>query len=581
MPQPSSPTRSSPPQPAAPPPLSPEDAATEVGHALNKVLNGYRFYSEGHASLVDFQQRLHEAVRRYHDVTGQAAVLHVRSSALLLGEVTLVESASAKDSVTRPLFLEGVQEILLQPGLELGELCAFLGMWHRALQRTLPPEHDFYTLFWEHGLEDIELVVAEVPSAQDGNPETARDEALLAEREEQLFSELTRKQAGGGGRRRPVGHDEWLARLEAEVLAPVSAKDLLRGSAPAVAGTNEAEVAELRAGLERERGGEGVLERSLRTVWELMAVCREEERPALLGWAEELLMGLSAQGRWAELLQAVREMTRDARASGTRTPDLYALTRLFLHQEGLRLTLASATDRPGELAPVMALLDALPRDALQAGPELLFGLQAPAARAALAKLLVRRGVALGMLVARASALREVDLEWVHPLRESGPEAQPLTAALLAHPLPGVRVAVLSRLGPREVETHRSLVLKSLADAAPTVRGAALTLLVSHRVEAAVGPLVTRLESGLEPKERMAVLRALAELGGPIAAAALRAAFEREQDTELKAHCARCIGTLGDPRARPLLEAVAQKLFAPRALRQACREALAQLAPVGG
>jgi hypothetical protein len=533
-----------------------------VGHALSKVLNAYRFYAEGHATLVDFQQKLFEAVTRYHGATGQPAVLHVRSSALLLGEAVLLESASAKDSVTRPLFLEGVQEVLLQPGVTLDELRDFLGMWHRALQRALPPEHDFYTLFWERGFEDIELVVAEVPSAQEG-PDSAKDEALLAEREEQLFSELTRRQAGGSGRRRPVGHDEWLARLEAEVLAPVSAQDLVRTGAPAFAGTTEAEVAELRAALERERGGEGVL-----------------ERPELLGWAEELLTGLSAQGRWTELLQAVQEMTRDARASGTRTPDLYALTRLLLQREALRLTLASAAERSGELPRVMELLNALPRDALLAGPELLFALQAAGARAALAKLLVRRGVALGALVSRAASLREVDLEWVHPLRESGPEAQPLTAALLGHPVPGVRVAVLSRLGPREVEVHKAVLLKALADAAPTVRGAALALLVKLGVEASVGPLVARLDTALEAKERMAVLRALADLGGPAAAAALRAAFEREQDTELKAHCARCIGILGDPRARPLLEAVAQKLFAPRTLRQACREALARLAPVG-
>ncbi|QSQ22268.1 HEAT repeat domain-containing protein [Pyxidicoccus parkwayensis] len=580
MPAPSSQSRVVAPAPGAPPPLSPEDAATEVGHALSKVLNAYRFYAEGHASLVDFQQKFFESVTRYHGATGQPAVLHVRSSAVVLGEAVLLEATSAKDSVTRPLFLEGVQEVLLQPGVTLDELRDFLGMWHRALQRTLPPEHDFYTLFWERGFEDIELVVAEVPSTQEGGPDSARDEALLAEREEQLFSELTRRQAGGGGRRRPVGHDEWLARLEAEVLAPVSAQDLVRTGAPAFAGTTEAEVAELRAALERERGGDGVLERSLRMVWELLAVCREEERPELLGWAEELLTGLAAQGRWAELLQAVREMTRDARASGTRAPDLYALTRLFLQREGLRLTLASAAERSGELSRVMELLNALPRDALLAGPELLFALEVPAARAALVKLLVSRGVALGALVSRAASLREVDLEWVQPLRESGPEAQPLTAALLAHPTPGVRAAVMSRLGLREVEAHKSVLLKALSDAVPSVRGAALALVVRHGVEAAVGTLVSRLDTALDAKERMAVLRALADLGGPAAAAALRASFEREQDTELKAHCARCIGVLGDPRARPLLEAVAQKLFAPRALRQACREALAQLAPVG-
>jgi hypothetical protein len=189
-------------------------------------------------------------------------------------------------------------------------------------------------------------------------------------------------------------------------------------------------------------------------------------------------------------------------------------------------------------------------------------------------------VPLGPLVARVASLGEVDVEWLRALLEAGPEAQPLTAALLAHPLPAVRVAVLGRLGAREVEVHRVALLRLLADAAPPVRQAVLALLVQHQVEAAVGPLVNRLQAPLEAEERKAVLRALAELGGAAAAAALRQAFEREQDLELKAHCARCIGLLGDPRARPLLEAVAQKPFAPKVLKDACRRALTQLAPVG-
>ncbi|AKF87227.1 hypothetical protein MFUL124B02_39770 [Myxococcus fulvus 124B02] len=560
------------------PVLTAEEAATEVGHALNKVLGAYRFYAEGHAALAEVQQRLGECVSRYHAVTGEAVVLHIRSSALLLGDVVLVESASAKDSVTRPLFLEGVQEVLWQPGVEAEELGAFLSMWHRALQRTLPPEYDFYTWFWERGFEDIELVVAEVPaSAETG--ESAQTEAQLAEREEQLFADLTRRQSSGSGRRRPVGHDEWLARLEAEVLAPVSAQDLVRSGAPAFEGASDAEVAELRALLERERGGAGVHERSVWMVWGLLAVCREEERVALLGWMEELLSGLVSHGRWAELSQVVQGMTRDARASGARAPDLYAVTRLFF-LDAPRFALAQVTAQPGMLLRVLELLSALPRDALQGATDLLFELPAPEARGALAKLLVRRGVSLGVLVTRAASLGEKDLDWLQFLRESGPEAQPLTAALLAHPRSEVRTALLSRLHPRDIEPQRSALLRLLADPDAGVRGAALVLLVRHGVDAAVGPLVSRLEVKLEARERMAVLRALADLGGPLAGAALRTAFEREQDVELKAHCARCIGVLGDPRARPLLEAVASKLFAPRVLKQACREALAQLAPVG-
>jgi hypothetical protein len=552
---------------------SPEEATAEVGHALNKLLNAHRFYAEGHASLVEFQGKLWEAVRQYHAVVGPL-VLHVRSTTLSLGSTVLIEAQSVRDSSTRALFLEGVQQIVLQPGLEQEDLSAFVSLWNRALQRALPPEYDFYTLFWERGFEDIELVVAEVPAAVEANSQEAKDEALLAEREDKLFVELTRKQVGGGSRKRPVGHDEWLSRLEAEVLAPVSDEDLERTTG--FAGVSDAELAELKAALARP--AENLLERSLMAVWAMLGVCREEERPVLLGWAEELLTGLVAQGQWVELKRAVQLMVRDARTTGTRTSDLYATTRLLLKEQA-RFALATAAARPGELPRVVELLDALPRDALQACPELLFETASLEARAAFAKLLARRAVPLTSLVARAAELKEADLGWLQPLREQLADPQPLLGALLAHPAPGMRAAILNKLSAKEVEAQRPVLLRALADVAPQVRQAALTVLVRQRVEAAVGPLVNRLQSPLEAAERKSILRALAELGGPIAAAALRSSFEREEDTDLKAHCARCIGLLGDPRARPLLQAVAQKLFAPKALREACKEALAQLAPV--
>ncbi|RJS21870.1 hypothetical protein DRW03_16190 [Corallococcus sp. H22C18031201] len=552
----------------------PEEVAAEVGHALNKVLGTYRFYAEGHSALEDVLQRLSEAVRRYHDVTSEAVVLHVRASTLLLGEVVLVEATSPKDSVTRPLFLEGVQEILFQPGLELAELSAFLGMWHRAQQRALPAEYDFYTWFWEQGFEDIELVVAEVPTTTDAGAESAQTEALLSEREEQLFTALTRRQGTGSGQRLTVGHDEWLARLEAEVLAPVHAEDLKRTGAPAFTGASEAEVAELRALLERERNPDGLHERGLWLVWALLAVCRDEERPALMGWAEELLAGLVSAGRWTALTHVVQGMTRDARAMSARAPDLHAVTRLLL-REGIRTGLAQTSEQ----AQVLELLGLLQRDALQGATDLLFEMTSSESRGALARLLLRRGIPLmNVLVTRAASLNVRDLEWVRPLRESGPDAQPLTAALLGHPQPVVRVAIIARLEKRDVDRHRALLLKLLADPNTDVRSETLALLLRHGVEGAVGPLVTRLETRLDRRERMAVVRALADLGGPVAATALRQAFEREQDTELKAHCAQCMGILGDPRARPLLEATARKLFAPRTLKLACREALALLAP---
>lgn len=555
------------------PPGSPEEeAAAEVGRSFLRALNGHRFYAEGNVRITEFHQKLWTDLRRYHEVSGGAAVLHVRATALLLGDVTLVESDSARDSLTRPLFMEGVREILLQPGVELEALGAFILLWHRALQRSLPEEHDFRTRFWEYGFEDIELAAAEVPLGLEAGVD-------LAVREEALFAALTPRQAEAPPVRRGFsGKDEWLARLEAETLTPVSLQDLVRSAAPVFTGIPDAELAELRAGLERPEGG--LWARGLRMVWELLPVSREEERLELLGQAEELLAGLVAQGLWAELLPGVQELIRDARATHSRLADVQALTRLFLKEHVRGALAAAVAARPAELPRLLELLDALPRDALLAGPELLFALPSPESRAVLAKLLVRRGVPLGALAARVASLGEADLEWLQPLRETGPDAQPLTVALLGHPLPAVRTAVLARLSAREVEVHRAAVLKALADGAAGVRHAALTVVSQHRLEAAVGMLVGRLQAPLEAGERKAILKVLAELGGAAAAAALRAAFEREQDLELKAHCARCIGLLGDPRARPLLEAVVQKPFAPKPLRDACKRALAQLAPVG-
>ncbi|WP_224364657.1 HEAT repeat domain-containing protein [Hyalangium versicolor] len=556
--------------------VSPEEATAEVGHALTKLLNAHRFYAEGHASLVEFQQKLLEAIQQHHSLVGPV-VLHVRSTTVLLGELPLLEAQSAKDSSTRPLFLEGVQQILFQQGLELPELRDFISLWNRALQRALPPEYDFYTTFWERGFEDIELVVAEVP-AQDNGEESALDLQALADREDQLFEQLTKKQVAGAGRRLAAGHDEFLSRLEAEVLTPLKPQDLERPPTPAgFSGVSPEELATLRTSLERPT--ESLSERSLMTFWSLLAVCTREEQPLLTGWMEELLIGLISQGRWDRILLLLQAMTRDARSGGTRTADLYAIGRLLLSEKG-RFALVEASTKPEEFVHVQKLLDTLPRDALLSCVDLLLEVKSPEARGTLAKLLWRRGVPLQSLATRAAALTKEDLDWVQSLREQVPNMQPLTAALLAHPQPVVRLAMMARLTEREVLLYRSVLLQSLSDAASTVRQGALTVLVKHHIEAAVGPLVNRLQVPMDTQELKTVLMALAELGGPAAAAALRSFFEREKNTDIKAHCARCIGVLGDPRARPLLEAEARRLFAPRSLRDACKEALSRLAPVG-
>src|SRR5690242_8454490 len=149
------PTRPQPPhRPAAggEPPATPEQAAAaELGVSLLRALNAHRFYAEGNARVAEFHQKLCAALQHYHSVSGGAAVLHVRSTGLLVGEVPVAEFDSVRDSLTRPLFLEGVREILLQPGLELEPLGAFVLMWHRALHRSLSSEHDFCTSFWEYG----------------------------------------------------------------------------------------------------------------------------------------------------------------------------------------------------------------------------------------------------------------------------------------------------------------------------------------------------------------------------------------------------------------------------------------------
>src|SRR5436190_8052558 len=121
---------------------------------LNKVLQALRTYQEGHPTLDRFRKAL---CQRLTEVLEADPRLELDLTPLSLewnGEPVL--SAERKDqSITHQLFLEGVQKITFQQGLQESEIDELVRLWHKTISGKLVEDESFTTGFWECDLENV------------------------------------------------------------------------------------------------------------------------------------------------------------------------------------------------------------------------------------------------------------------------------------------------------------------------------------------------------------------------------------------------------------------------------------------
>ena len=120
----------------------------------------------------------------------------------------------------------------------------------------------------------------------------------------------------------------------------------------------------------------------------------------------------------------------------------------------------------------------------------------------------------------------------------------------------VRATAAWALGQRRHADAATLVA-AIADAEPNVRVAAIWALGNQRLEAAPAELIAALRDAL-PRVRVLAAWALTEINDPASVPALRTAFAKEQDPEVRRAIFRALAFLGDRSPEVLDRAAAAK-----------------------
>lgn len=153
------------------------------------------------------------------------------------------------------------------------------------------------------------------------------------------------------------------------------------------------------------------------------------------------------------------------------------------------------------------------------------------------------------------------------------EARPLLVVALNHPEASVRVAALKNLSAEQAFPLAGEVRKRLVDKDESTRSQAARLLGLLEDRAAVPPLLHALKKSGSTAEKLVLIAALGEIGGPDVGVALRAELAQEKQLELRCALADALGRVGDPASLECLRAESGRLLAPAAFKAVCHKYL--------
>ena len=162
-------------------------------------------------------------------------------------------------------------------------------------------------------------------------------------------------------------------------------------------------------------------------------------------------------------------------------------------------------------------------------------------------------VAVGAVVKAASSLSLTDV-------------RPLLVLCLNHAEATARLAAVDGLSASHALQLVVEVRKRLTDKDRAVRQRVALLLGAIEDRASVPTLAAMLTRAETASERGSFATALAEMGGPEAATAVRAAFLAEKDLTARCLMAEALGQLGDNESLDVLARECGRLLAPAELK---------------
>jgi CheY-like chemotaxis protein len=542
-------------------------AVAQVCAELNKVLQALRTYQEGHPTLDRFRKALRD---RLTEVLEADPRLELDLSPLSIewnGEPVL--SAERKDqSITHQLFLEGVQKITFQQGLQESEIDELVRLWHKTISGKLVEDESFTTGFWECDLENVsclnvdELAIFYGVSNDDERMQSmtrVMDEIRVGPRDQGPVAQVATPDA--------------LARLAG--VDPGGIVEIDDATLAKKDTANESGYLRVK-GKEREQALAAVMEpphkiaaRAVRAMAAAREVGSERDRARL----DEHLASACAKYTEAGHLREAVTMLEEARRAG---PAIHAIASRAIADEKVLLALVPRLDDDSSRDLAFALLKNAGSAAHKALLVALATLRNDAARSEVVRELTRDLPGPADIAWSVERYDSAYFARVMEIARTPQQKRAAERAALSHKDAAVRRDAFKSLDKRGIHEHRALLLSLLDEADPRVARSVLMTLVSFREEAAIPAIERRLEKNLSDDERRTLYTALGSIGGAKASAVLVRAFDGTADPALKAPIALAIGRAGDPSARVLLEAHVKKIFTSPKVKEACREALRRL-----
>lgn len=535
-----------------------KDPILEIGARLKRTFAQYRLYGEGHESAEQAERELHETIAS----VDEPIRLSVEATQLKHVDVPVITDDRKEDSITRPLFTDGVEAITFEPSVEFDELQAYLHVWNGAITRAVGLEHTFSTLIWE--MECDAIYTRFRPGlAEHGVVKSKASEQLG--RTTQLLEQVMSQSAIDA----PVAVQMSALSVLGEVPAM---KDLDRGELErraerppdAIDGLTKVERAALSSGLGAARRGAG--QRTLYGLWRNHADADPVQREDIVAFAKRIVVALMERENVADVLRALVRIAHDR-------PFLELLADEKIVEAAVALL-----SKPDHVQDALALIGYIPRDAtamlVEPMGSLPRDLRLRLAGAVAAKEPRPADLAAWALLGDAE---RVEALFVIAQKLEAEHLDSLIRVTLIHDDERVQHRGLEAVRTDDVPLYRALILDLLDSPAERVRHLALQVLVRAKDPAATAVLEQQLldeRSSLDL--RKTCIRGLANVGGPHASRVLCNVLVERPERELRKAAALGLASAPSPAAIKLLEEEAGRMLGDRVVRDACKEALKRL-----
>ena len=590
--------------------------AVEVGSYTKKLVDAYRLLEAGHPSFSEIEQNLWSRVSSYLERFGDIA-LEISPTSVAIEDRIIIEANRKQDSVSFPLFAEGIHEVVFGRDISEHEVVGFIRLWADACirmsaeQREVDDAMSIKTQVWEADYTCVELIgMSSVQEGQDDEGEAHAE--YMAE-----VREAVRAISGGNSDESDMGLGKagqllngtgansnfWSKAAETDGLL---FKDLLPVDDPFALQLLSAEIglevtpnslSKLRVKgtvnkLTKERCDVIIEELSkpvddnwptafIRSTFILAMDANSDELGAMLKPLERLFVSLSEEGQFvflADALNVARQDLLEISDNANQVAQILNTLHSSLVAKPVLDAALQALEHPMTRDNAKLLLDLIP--AGQAKPLLdrMDELSTPLGIDAMIDILSKKSLLTeDMAQVAQNSKPEVAKAIIQLTRKLRPEdVNFIRKQVLQHPNPAFRRGILESIPMEEVANNLQEIRSLLLDDDAAIRSTAAVMVAQAKDQQSLGTLATIVNGEYSVEEQKRAIVAMSRIGGTAAGLALRKIFMQQKNMDLRCVAALGLGDIGDMAAQPLLEKEAKKLLSRGQLKASCIEALKRL-----